>query len=72
MHTAKATDGFNGVFFVHFVLGDKDHTHQCDLSNIVMPLIVFLNYGRNSKTDFLRMLPKRMWGKYFGEFINDS
>ena len=78
IHSAIVEDGFNGVstmqksFFLHFVLGDKDHIHLYDLGDIVMPLIVFPNYGRNQKTDFISMLPKRLWGNFFTEFINNS
>ena len=55
IHTAIVEDGFNGVstmqksFLIHFVLGDKEHIHQYDLGDIVMPLVVFPNYGRNQK-----------------------
>ncbi len=78
IHSAIVEDGFDGVsimqksFFIHFVLGDKDHIHQYDVGDSVMPLIVFPNYGRNQKTDFISMLPKRLWGKFFTEFINNS
>ena len=78
IHSAIVEDGFDGVstmqqsFFLHFVLGDKDHIHQYHVGDIVMPLIVFPNYGRNQKTDFISMVPKWLWGKLFAEFINDS
>jgi hypothetical protein len=71
MHSAIVEHGFDGVstmknsFFMHFVLGDKDHIPQYDLRDIVMPLIAFPNYGRNQKTDFISMLPKRLLGKFF-------
>ena len=77
IHSTIVEDGFNGVstmqnfFFMHFVLGDKEHIHQYDLGDIVMPLIVFPNYGRNQKTDFISMLPKRLWGKFFSDLINN-
>ena len=50
IHSAIVENGFNGVesmqksFFLHFVLGDKDHIHLYDLGDIVMPLIVYPNY----------------------------
>jgi hypothetical protein len=75
---AIASNGFNGLesfhknFFHHFVLGDKDHIRLHDLEDIVMPLIVYPNYGRDQKTEFISILPKRLWGKFFTEFINNS
>ena len=78
VHTAIVEDGFDGVttlqnsFFMHFILGDKEHIHQYDLSHIVMSLIIFPNYGRNQRTDFICMLPKRLQGKFFSDFINNS
>jgi hypothetical protein len=77
IHSAIVEDGFDRVstmqksFFLHCP-GDKDHIHLYDLGDIVIPLIVFPNYGRNQKTDFISMLPKRLWGNFFTEFINNS
>jgi hypothetical protein len=45
-------------FFLHFVLGDKDHIHLYDLGDIVMPLIVYPNYGRNQKMHFISVTKK--------------
>ena len=78
IHSAIDTNGFNELqfmqksFFHHFVLGDKNHIHLHDLEDIVMPLMVYPNYGRDQKTEFISMLPKRMWGKFFTEFVNNS
>jgi hypothetical protein len=78
IQSAIVSNGFNGLeslqknFFHHFVLGDKDHIRLHDLEDIVMPLIVYPNYGRDQKTEFISMLPKRLWGKFFTEFINNS
>jgi hypothetical protein len=78
IHSAIVTNGFDGLesmqksFFHHFVLGDKNHIHLHDLMDIVMPLIVYPNYGRDQKTEFISILPKRLWGKFFTEFINNS
>ena len=64
IHSAIVEEGFDGVrimqksFFIHFLLGNKDHIHQYDIGDIVMPLIVIPNYGRNQKMDFISMLPK--------------
>ncbi len=59
-------------FFMHFILEDKDHIRQYDVGDIVMPLIVFPNYGRNQKTDFISMLPTQLWRKFLTEVINNS
>ena len=78
IQSAIVSNGFNGLeslqknFFHHFVLGDKDHIRLHDLEDIVMPLIVYPNYGRDQKTEFISILPKRLWGKFFTEFINNS
>ena len=68
IHSAIVANGFDGPesmmksFFHHFVLGDKNHIHLHDLADIEMPLIVYPNYRRDQKTEFISMLPKRLWG----------
>ncbi len=72
IHTAIVQDGFDGVtilqnsFFVHFVLGERN-----TFINMIS-VILSCHYGRKQRTDFICMLPKRLWGKFFSDFINNS
>lgn len=52
-------------FITRFSLGGFNCIRLVSVSELVSPLIVYPNYGMNTKVDFCALLPKRKWSKFF-------
>ena len=48
-------------FITRFSLGGFNCIRLVSVSELVSPLIVYPNYGMNTKVDFCALLPKRKW-----------
>lgn len=60
-------------FLAYFTLGDVDNSiYAVNITDLIMPLIAFPNYGENVKRDFVCLLPKRMWASYFSCYLRNS
>ena len=68
----KASDKMINDFVYKFSLGDFNSIRLVDVSCLTAPLIVFPDYGRNTKRDFIAVLPKRKWAMYFKKELRNS
>ena len=56
-------------FVTPFRLGGTERIIAVKIEDLVAPLIVFPNYGKNTKRDFMALLPKRKWHKFYSNLI---
>eukprot|EP00956_Cyclotella_meneghiniana_P041256 scaffold219967_cov40-Cyclotella_meneghiniana.AAC.1 len=70
--SSKVSDTMMKDFVYKFSLGDFNSIRLVDVSCLTAPLIVFPDYGRNTKRDFIAVLPKRKWATYFKRELRNS
>eukprot|EP00956_Cyclotella_meneghiniana_P000455 scaffold523_cov39-Cyclotella_meneghiniana.AAC.2 len=69
---SKASEKMLKDFVYKFSLGDFNCIRLVDVSCLKAPLIVFPDYGRNIKRDFIAVLPKRKWAMFFKNELRNS
>jgi hypothetical protein len=63
----------NEEFHIKITLGNiNSDLLWVEVGDLISPLITFPNYGRNIKTEFVAILPRRFHGKYFSTFFRNS
>jgi hypothetical protein len=69
---SQASEKMMNDFVYKFSLGDFKCIRLVDVSCLKAPLIVFPDYGRNTKRDFIAVLPKRKWAMFFKKELRNS